>query len=162
MKFSYKYFLFFLIVYQVRLFSQNIDSIKTQLNHQKDTILLKSILAIGNTYYDTGLLDSATYYFNTGLNNANQQKNQKFIANFYIKLGLMEREKGVYNKASEYYYEALEVADKNKFDSEKASCYNGIAIISAIQKDHEKAFQYYNKSLDIYKSANNQKGIGSI
>jgi len=143
-------------------FSQNIDSLKNQLKVTKDSTLLKTYLAVGNYFYNKGQLDTSLAYFKTGYTKATELQKIKFICDFLLRLGLLEREKGVYNKSSEYYYKALEIAEQNNFKKQKASIYNGIAILAAIQKDQEKAIEFYKKSLDVYKEIGFLAGQGAV
>ncbi len=145
-----------------RISSQDIDSLKRTIKSQTDTTLFKSVLNLGNAYFNRGQLDSAISNFSFGLLKSKQASNNKFVCTFLIKLGTMNREKGIYNVSSQLFYEALDIAEKNNFKILKASCYNGIAIISSIQKDYSKAIEIYNKSLAIYQQSNNLSGLGSV
>lgn len=156
-----KYTLLLLFVTSI-LCSQNIDSLQQQLKMTKDTSLLKTYLAVGNYFYNKGQLDSSFAYFKRGHERSLGLNRPKFICDFLLRLGLIEREKGVYNKSSEYYYKALEIAEKNDYKKQKASIYNGIAILAAIEKDPSKAIEYYTKSLDVYKEIGFLTGQGSV
>ena len=103
-------FIFSILIIQFNLKGEVIDSMIAVSKTQKDTVLFKTILKIGNALYNEGNLDSATYYFSKGYNAV--QNNDKFKCDFLIRLGLVEREKGIYNRSSEYYYEALAIAEK--------------------------------------------------
>lgn len=162
MKSLLKCLFFLLVLVNLYAIGQNVDSLRFQLNTQKDTALLKTYLTISSVFYDKGQLDSSINYLNDGLVQSKKIGNEKFIGSLLIKMGLMQREKGIYNKASEYYYQALEIADRSKNENQKAACYNGIAVISSIQKEYEKAIEFYNKGLDIYKRKNNLSGQASI
>lgn len=162
MKLLFKPIFFLIVLTNLFGFGQNVDSLRFQLNAQKDTALLKTYLTISSVFYDKGQLDSSINYLNDGLVQSKKIGNEKFIGSLLIKMGLMQREKGIYNKASEYYYQALEIADRSKNENQKAACYNGIAVISSIQKEYEKAIEFYNKGLDIYKRKNNLSGQASI
>jgi serine phosphatase RsbU (regulator of sigma subunit)/Tfp pilus assembly protein PilF len=142
--------------------AQNIDSLRIQLSTTKDSVQLKTYLAVGNYFYNKGQLDTSLAYFKIGLTKATELKREKLICDFLLRLGLLEREKGVYNRSSEYYYKALEIAEKNNFKKQKASIYNGIAVLAAIQKEPEKAIEFYTKSLEIYKEIDFLAGQGSI
>jgi serine phosphatase RsbU (regulator of sigma subunit) len=157
-----RFITFSLFVLSFGLKAQNIDSLRKRLSTQKDTMLFKAYLSIGNALYEKGQLDSSVCYLNDGLKIAKKAGDQKFTAALLIKLGLMQREKGIYNKSSEFYYQALEIADRNKNENQKAACYNGIAVLSSLQKDYEKAIEYYNKGLAIYTKNNNISGQASI
>ncbi len=152
--------LFLLSLFAV--FGQNIDSLRGQLRVAKDSALLKTYLSVGNYFYNKGQLDTSLAYFKTGHTKATELKKVKFICDFLLRLGLVEREKGVYNKSSEYYYKALEIAEQNDFKKQRASIYNGIAILAAIQKDPEKAIEFYTKSLEVYKEIGFLAGQGSV
>lgn len=139
-----------------------IDSLKNLSLQQSDTLLLKTLLNIGNSFYNNGQLDSSYTYYQTGYQKAIKLNHQKLLCEFLLHLGLIEREKGVYNKASEFYFRALEIAEKNKFTKQKASIYNGIAVIYNIQKDYNKALEYYLKSLELYKELSFLGGQSSV
>lgn len=142
--------------------ADKIDSLKTLTSEQTDTVLFKTLLDLGNRYYNRGQLDSSFKYYQTGYQKCLTTNNHKFTCDFLLHLGLIEREKGVYNKSSEYYFKALEIADANNYSGQKASIFNGIAVLYAIQKEFDKALTYYTKSLDLYKSLNNLNGQSSI
>ncbi|MFO0358612.1 MAG: tetratricopeptide repeat protein [Sphingobacteriaceae bacterium] len=153
-------FIFSILIIQFNLKGEVIDSMIAVSKTQKDTVLFKTILKIGNALYNEGNLDSATYYFSKGYNAV--QNNDKFKCDFLIRLGLVEREKGIYNRSSEYYYEALAIAEKLNLIKQKASIFNGIAVICAIQKDNSKAREFYNKSLELYKQMDFAGGQSSV
>ncbi len=159
-----RYILFLIGAFSIftNCFGQNIDSLQIQLHVAKDTMLLKTYLNVGSYFYNKGQLDSSFTYFKKGHEKALDLQKIKFICDFLLRLGLIEREKGVYNKSSEYYYKALEIAEKHDFKKQRASIYNGIAILAAIQKDAEKAVEFYTKSLEVYKSIGFLAGQGSV
>ena len=161
MQSHFKYIIVLLFIW-FKFSAQDIDSLKHKIESQTDTTLFKSILNLGNAYFDRGQLDSAISNFSFGLLKSKQAGNNKYVCTFLIKLGTMNREKGIYNVSSQLFYEALDIAEKNDFKLLKANCYNGIAIISALQKDYSKAIDSYNKSLAIFQKSNNLSGIGSV
>jgi serine phosphatase RsbU (regulator of sigma subunit)/Tfp pilus assembly protein PilF len=142
--------------------ADKIDSLKKVAINQQDTLLLKTLLDIGNRYYNRGQLDSSFKYYQIGYEKSVNTSHQKLLCEFLLHLGLIEREKGVYNRASEYYFSALKIAESNNFKKQKASIYNGIAIINNIQKEFNKSIDYYIKSLEIYKELNYSAGQSSI
>jgi serine phosphatase RsbU (regulator of sigma subunit) len=161
MQSHFKYIIVLLFVW-FKFSAQDIDSLKHKIESQTDTTLFKSVVNLGNAYFDRGQLDSAISNFSFGLLKSKQAGNNKYVCTFLIKLGTMNREKGIYNVSSQLFYEALDIAEKNDFKLLKANCYNGIAIISALQKDYSKAIDSYNKSLAIFQKSNNLSGIGSV
>ena len=154
--------MFSILFFQFKLKGQVIDSLISVSKTQKDTVLYKTVLKIGNALYNEGNLDSATYYFKKGYDLTSNSVNEKYKCDFLIRLGLVEREKGIYNRSSEYYYEALSIAEKLNLIKQKASIYNGIAVICAIQKDNNKAREFYNKSLELYKKMDFAGGQSSV
>jgi serine phosphatase RsbU (regulator of sigma subunit) len=150
------------LIWNISFSQNNIDSLKNQLNVTRDSMLLKTYLAVGNYYYNKGQLDTSFFYFKTGYDKAATMKHPRLECDLLLRQGLLQREKGVYNKSSEYYYKALEIAEQNNFRKQRASIYNGIAILAAIQKDPETAIKYYTKSLEVYKEINFLAGQGSV
>lgn len=143
-------------------FGGPVDSMLAVSKTQKDTVLFKTMLKIGNYLYNEGDLDSAMHFFRKGYDQTVSANNDKFRCDFLLRLGLVEREKGIYNKSSEYYYEALTIAEKLNLPKQKASIFNGIAVICAIQKDYDKAREFYNKSLELYKQMDFIGGQSSV
>jgi signal transduction histidine kinase len=100
--------------------------------------------------------DSALYYFNVSLRQAEAIKYDIGIANAYINMGQVFERLGNNVKASAYYLKALPLFEHSKHDYGINFCLANLGDIYAAQKSYKIALYYYNRSLAGYKASKKQ------
>ncbi|OJJ14438.1 hypothetical protein BKI52_42410 [marine bacterium AO1-C] len=142
--------------------SFKIDSLEKQLavvsnDHQK----IKVLKALANQLARKSKFKLAQKYYTELIALCKRLKNQEELADAYLKLGRIYREKGQYAQAKAQYQQAKSIVFKLKNQQLIADYYAEFGIIHEQQGRYEQAKKCYNASLKIYKKTNNQPGIAS-
>ncbi|MDP1800870.1 MAG: tetratricopeptide repeat protein [Bacteroidota bacterium] len=165
-----KYFLFgsAVLLFQLNLFGQTIDSLKLALKTAKhDTVRCTILSALAETANE-----NEWPVFNEQLR-VLTKKNADLLAashplkKFYLKLhafalnnfGYLYDEKGDITKALDYYFRSIKIHEELGNKSGIASSLNNIGFIYKKQGDIQKALEYYHKSLKIKEEIGDKKGV---
>ena len=136
------------------VYIQNVDSLKSLLNHKNDKEKLLLLINISD-YYLKGSLDSCFVYSSRALLLAKKQNVDSLIANAYNKMGMASHYKGNNTAAVEYFTLAIE---KYKLVNEKeplAASYVNLGVIYYSIGEYRKAINSYQQALEIFGKKDN-------
>lgn len=146
--------------------SQNIDSIKNEINHNfNDTIKLKSALYLSD-YYSKRNIDKMLEYAKTSYEIASKINDKKSISIAQLKMGNAYTEMSDIVNGEKYLKEALEKFKQLDYKEGVSDCYGNLAVIYSKSGKYQEAMQYLNLSndlrLDLNKYDKYLKGLQNI
>jgi tetratricopeptide (TPR) repeat protein len=123
--------------------TQNVDSLKQQLNLKlSDTSKLYTLSRLG-FYYQDSKPDSLLYYAKQLLEFAQQLNNQKMISVAYSSIGQYEYVVGNYSLALQWLFKSLELAENINDSNRIANTNNLIGNTYKEYGDYDKAITHY-------------------
>lgn len=146
--------------------SQNIDSIKNEMNYNfNDTIKLKSALYLSD-YYSKRNIDKMLEYAKTSYEIASKINDKKSISIAQLKMGNAYTEMSDIVNGEKYLKEALEKFKQLDYKEGVSDCYGNLAVIYSKSGKYQEAMQYLNLSndlrLDLNKYDKYLKGLQNI
>ncbi|NOZ48054.1 MAG: tetratricopeptide repeat protein [Chlorobi bacterium] len=138
-----------------------IDSLKqvlqnSNINHSKE---LNDIAF----YYCNSNSDSALYYANRAIYEANNQDDGKELAKAFKIKGIVNYYNGTLSKSLSFYKKSLTLFIGIKDSLDAAKIFNNIGILYENWANYDSAIYYYQKALKIHELLNNKSGIsGSL
>ncbi|MEQ9374685.1 MAG: tetratricopeptide repeat protein [Imperialibacter sp.] len=109
--------------------------------------IVKVLNLIGIYHFQTSAYDSAIYYFERGIPNAQLAGDTAQLASFFNNIGLCFTYKSAYDKAIEYHLQALAIRETTN-DPKVSSSYNNLGITYDRMYDLENAEKYQLKALE--------------
>ncbi len=101
----------------------------------------------GVAHFSKGNFDSAIVCFNTCIQEAKKEGNNKLVSNAYNNLGNCYANTGNPIKAVAHYQSAIRIAEKERDTLRLAKTLKNIGTVYSEQKDFKMALQYYDKAL---------------
>ncbi|CAD5273462.1 MULTISPECIES: tetratricopeptide repeat protein [unclassified Imperialibacter] len=108
--------------------------------------IVKVLNLIGIYHFQTAAYDSAIYYFERGIPNAQLAGDTAQLASFLNNIGLCFTYKSAYDKAIDYHLQALAIREAAN-DPKVSSSYNNLGITYDRMNDLENAEKYQLKAL---------------
>ncbi len=126
------------------------DSLFNLLRHApNDSLRFTYLCKIANFYLKSNP-DSAKYYANRCLHEAEKKDMVRFVARAYTLLGIEMSNKGEYEKALEFYLKSLKINEQLKDETAIAGNNNNIGLAFLDMGNFTLALEYYNKALQIH------------
>ncbi len=100
-------------------------------------------------------------YGNKAVELAQEQGNNKLLAQAYNETGSGYYLLGDIDKAVQFYYQALRIREKLADPVDLSASYNNIGNVYADQKNHKEALPLYKKSLSLATTAQDNSGMSS-
>lgn len=156
------YGLFFVLVLQVPLFSQNTDSLEAMLDTVREEGKVKTLNELFRGYLQSDPV-TAVGYAREALILAGEIDDKRGMAAAYNNLGVAYRTQGALDKALEYYITSLHIYDSLQIPEGVATTKNNIATIYSIKKDYGQAMRYLEESYSLFQGMNDPfRLIGSM
>lgn len=118
----------------------------------------KSLLYLGESYYQTFSYDSSLYFFSEALQLQKKLNDTLGIITCYKNLGDIYFDKGNPNKSIDYYLNCLLLVDKEDFTLISAT-FNGLGMSYSILEDYEMAEYYFKNSVQLFKNLDDDRGV---
>jgi len=125
---------------------------------QADTIRVKTLLSIANKYIYVNP-DTAIYYGNRALEQANLAKWKKGVMLAHLNMGISERNRSNYSVALEHNEKALVLALETNNHIRAAGAYGAMGTIHWYQGDYPKTLELFLKALKLSEEHGTKKDI---
>ncbi|MFA5330497.1 MAG: tetratricopeptide repeat protein [Prolixibacteraceae bacterium] len=149
------FLILFLFFFQI-ISAQNqlkIDSLQIKLdNSSEDTVKIKLLLALSDSYYRVDLVKSLLQAKNA-LELSEDIKNDLFVVRSRMKIGSSLIFMGNYDEALSNFLSSLTIAKKNKYRSEELIALTYIGIIQDRIGQFDEALRYYFEALNLYNNS---------
>ena len=116
---------------------------------------------LGISYYRTGLLDSALFYYKKSLSLREKLNNPDLLISSYSKIGLIYYEKGNYTEALDFQLKALKIMEQQGNKKYIAMTYNNISQIFHKLKNYDKEIEFLEKAELLHKELNDDYSAAS-
>ncbi|MEQ9103006.1 MAG: tetratricopeptide repeat protein [Imperialibacter sp.] len=117
--------------------------------------IVKVLNLIGIYHFQTSAYDSAIYYFDRGIPNAQLAGDTAQLASFLNNIGLCFTYKSAYDKAIDYHLQALALREASN-DPRVSSSYNNLGITYDRMNDLANAEKYQLKALELKRQEGQQ------
>lgn len=146
--------------------ASNTDSLKQLIRQCKvDTLKVKLLGKLANTFLNNGSYDSSLFYANTLLQFATEINNKKGMAKAHNTMGVTYYYLGNYNSALANYFESYKIytqlaqLDKINYNKQLADNYNNVAMVYQALNKSKEALVYYKKALELREQLDNKDEI---
>lgn len=151
----------FSIIFFSNAFSQQdkIDSLKQDINSAtQDTVRIKTYLKLGKVFQNS-ILDSSLFYYEKGLEIAENIEEKKLIAKCCRSIGVVFFYQRNYSSTLEYWKKALKLNEELGEKSSVSANLANIGLVYRRQSNYLKSLEFYQKSLSLKREIGNQEWI---
>ncbi|UII27707.1 tetratricopeptide repeat-containing sensor histidine kinase [Fulvivirga maritima] len=137
--------------------AHKVDSLRALILNADDTVKIKGLISLSMAYQNSDL-DSALYYAERCLHEAEALGHKESLGDALINLGRLKRDKGQYDVALEYIFKSLNIYKELSDSVRIGNAINDISIVYGYSGDWEKALQYFTEALHMFQKVNDLKG----
>lgn len=125
------------------------------ISSKSETLISESLYNSGMVFFNHGLLDSATLYFNGFLDKVREQGASVKLAIAYSSLGVVYQRLKDFGSARKYYKMSLEQLDQlepvtqSEPDATRAALYNNMGLIAKEEKQYSEAMKNFRLGLSV-------------
>ncbi len=143
-------------IFSIKSLSQNIDSLKQEIQNTRDEKKAVVLSKIGDFYMKKFELDSSYKYFSRAIKSAETDLQK---SNIYENIGMIYFYKNNFSKALDVFNKSLIFAQNTGKDSIIARRYSDIGVVYDYLSAYDKAVDYYVKALKLFKKTGDKYGM---
>ncbi len=155
------------ILYQLVDEALTLDSVDFYYNEafkisaDNDSLYIDAVYSKGNFLKSIGMYDSAIFYFDFAITEAEKRSYQKTYLIFLSK-GFIEVNMGNFDEA-EFSFDTAKTIARTFADSSSISqCYNGLGTVFSKTGNYDEALKNYQLALNIVENSTDKSGLSSL
>lgn len=123
---------------------------KELITYDDATALIEGHFAIGYSFYQKGIMESAGLHYDTALNYADPQREYLVYSRIKRNRGIVYQRMGEFQKAKDVYETLFKETKDQGNELGQALMHNQLGVISQAQGNYNEAADDFNKAIEIY------------